>query len=267
MRKKLQQFFFHKKISKIVITLSIAVFVYAAYGLLDIFFDYYQNRKELAMAKELYEASVSSEHPIREDQENRKKEEKLQVRSTFHDLLEENEDTVGWLKIADTNVDYPILQSDNNTDYLTKSFSGEESITGSIFMDYRNDITDEEERNFIIYGHRVKDGSMFEDLTKFLDEDFFKDHQTFTFETLYNEYEAEIFAVYNTLIDFNYIETDFSSDEDFEQLVSQMQEKSTYNTDVDVQADDQIVTLSTCEYTLDPVDSRLVIHAKLTKRK
>ncbi|HLS35493.1 MAG TPA: class B sortase, partial [Bacillota bacterium] len=147
-----------------------------------------------------------------------------------------------------------------------KTFSGEEALTGSIFLDYRNDLKNSDEKNFIVYGHRVSDGSMFEHLTKYLDEDFFESHRTFTFDTLYDEYEAEVFAVYNTMIDFNYIETDFETDNEFELMLNEFKDRSIYDVDVDVSKDDQILTLSTCEYTLHPDDSRLVVQAKLTKK-
>src|SRR5699024_10762423 len=142
---------------------------------------------------------------------------------------------------------------------LTENYYGDESRAGSIFMDYRNDITSEN-LNTVVYGHRMKDGSMFQHLTKFLDEDFFKSHLTFEYDTLYDSYEAEIFSVYNTLTDFNYIQTDFSSKEEYGELLDKMQEKSRFKTDVEVSADDQIITLSTCDYELDQNEGRLVIH-------
>ena len=132
-------------------------------------------------------------------------------------------------------------------------------------MDYRNDITSSN-LNTVIYGHRMKDGSMFQQLTKFLDQDFFDTHRTFEYDTLYESYEAEIFAVYNTLTEFDYIQTDFASDEAYEQLLSRIKEKSMFQTDIEVSASDQIITLSTCDYQLDPDDGRLVVHAKLVKK-
>src|SRR5699024_7180439 len=132
--------------------------------------------------------------------------------------------------------------------------------------DYRNDIHLHDERNIVVYGHRMKDGSMFQHLTKFLDEEFFETHRTFEFDTLYDSYEAEIFAVYNTLTDFNYIETHFDSDEEYEQLLSDIQAASKFQSDVEVTADDSIITLSTCDYELDQNEGRLVLQAKLTKK-
>lgn len=219
--------------------------------------DYYKNRKMMSEVQDIY-YQVSPTDTVEASSSN-------EVRSGFDELLKQNERVVGWITIDDTQVDYPILHSEDNFEYLTENYYGKQSIAGSIFLDYRNDITSSD-LNTIIYGHRMKDGSMFQDLTKFLDEDFFESHQTFEYDTLYESYEAEIFAVYNTLIDFNYIQTDFASAEEYEQLLAEIQEKSRYETDIQVSADDRIITLSTCEYDLDPDDSRLVIHAKLVKK-
>ena len=187
------------------------------------------------------------------------------IRSGFDELLKQNEDVVGWITIEDTQVDYPILHSSDNFDYLKTNYYGDESRAGSIFMDFRNDITSSD-LNTVIYGHRMKDGSMFQQLTKFLEQDFFEEHRTFQYDTLYESYEAEIFAVYHTLTDFNYIETDFPSDEAYEKLLNQIQEKSIFQTDIELSADDPIITLSTCDYQLDADDGRLVVHAKLVKK-
>lgn len=261
MTKRKQRSTFQKYISRLVTVVCLAVFIYAAHGLVDAFFDYYKNRQVLTNVQEIYYRDSSRNVASAEEADD-----EFTIRSGFDELLKQNDEVTGWITIDDTNIDYPILQSSNNTDYLNRGFYGDHAIAGSLFLDYRNDITLPSERNFIVYGHRVKDGSMFEDLIKFLDEDFFNSHQTFTFDTLYESYEAEIFAVYNTLIDFNYIQTDFTSDEEYEQLLTNMQTRSLYETDVDVSVDDRIITLSTCEYTLDPDDSRLVIQAKLTKK-
>lgn len=220
--------------------------------------DYYQNRKMLSNIQETYYNVTSSEEVEQQVSANT-------VRSGFDQLLEQNEDVVGWITIDGTQIDYPILQADNNMDYLTQNYNGDESRAGSIFLDYRNGITSTNQ-NTVVYGHRMKDGSMFQHLTKFLDHDFFNDHQTFEFDTLYRSYEAEVFAVYNTLTDFNYIETDFENEEQYEEILLKMQDKSRYETDVELSADDQIITLSTCDYELDENDGRLVLHAKLVEK-
>lgn len=249
-----------KFISRLITIICLAVFIYAAHGLLGVFLDYYQNRKMLSEVQDIYYRSTNTITVSAEEADQKSPT----IRSGFDGLLKENEQVVGWITIEDTAIDYPILQSDNNVDFLTENFYGYDSVAGSIFLDYRNDITSTD-ANMIVYGHRMKDGSMFQHLTKFLNKDFFESHRTFTFDTLYDEYEAEIFAVYRTLVDFNYIQTDFQADDEFEQLLHGIQERSIFKTDIDIGPNDQILTLSTCDSSLDPDDGRLVVHAKLTK--
>src|SRR5699024_12398435 len=104
------------------------------------------------------------------------------------------------------------IQTENNTDVLYRDYNNRETRAGSNFLDFRNYSTTEN-KNTVVYGHRMKDCSIFQHLTKYMDEDFLSEHQTFEFDTLYESYEAEIFSVYNTLTDFNYIQTDFSDKE------------------------------------------------------
>lgn len=249
-------------VSKLITVVAIAVFIYASYGLIDVFLQSKKNEKIANEVRQIY--YNDSQRVLAATKKSFEVEE--ETRPNFEELLKINSDVVGWIKIEDTNIDYPIMQTNNNTDYLQRSFYKNYLPMGSLFLDYRNDLESEDERNLIVYGHRVRDGSMFEHLTKYFDEDFYNSHRTFSFDTLYEEYEAEVFAVYKTMIDFNYIETDFSSKEEFEQMLSEIKERSIYEVDIDVSADDLILTLSTCEYSLHPDDSRLVVHAKLTKK-
>jgi len=133
-------------------------------------------------------------------------------------------------------------------------------------MDYRNNV-EEENRNTIVYGHRMKDDTMFNSLTNYLDEEFFKEHQTINYDTMYGSYDAEVFAAYYTTTDFDYIQTDFDSNEEYAGFLNEVEDKSEIQADFDVNADDQIVTLSTCDYTLDPDEGRLVVHAKIVNKQ
>jgi len=240
-----------------MITLTcLAVFVYASYGLVDAVIDYYNNRKLLNNLQDLYYEADGSE----DDSDSAP----FSIRSGFESLLEQNDDVVGWITVDGTQIDYPILQGETNETYLRHNFYGEESRAGSIFLDYRNDI-DSLGYNTIVYGHRMKDGSMFQHLTKFSNKDFFDEHRTFTFDTLYESYEGEIFAVYKTMTNFNYIQTEFDNDSEFDMFLMEIMKRSEHTADVDLTDADKIITLSTCDYQLDKLDGRLVVHAKLKK--
>src|SRR5690625_70213 len=216
-------------ISKLITVVCVGVFLYATYGLFDIFIDYYENRKIIDdLQTQFHEASEVDEVNFQNESGEK------QIRPGFQGLMEQNDDVVGWITIDDTKIDYPIVQAEDNAVYLNRNFFNEETRLGSIFMDYRNDITSDNERNLILYGHRTKDGSMFQHLTKFLDEDFYREHRTFEFDILYDQYEAEIFAVYNTLTDFDYIQTEFLRDEDFENFLQEIDHWSKFEDDVHI---------------------------------
>lgn len=251
-----------KYLSRLVTIVCLGVLIYAAYGLVDILVEYKQSKKVASEVQATYHNTESTATKIPTP---KKGKETLTVNEKLDELLEKNSDVVGWISIEDTKIDYPILQSADNQDYLTKDFHKDESIGGSIFLDYRNNV-ETLSRNTVVYGHRMKDGSMFQHLTKFMDKDFFESHQTFEIETLYNTYEAQIFSVYNTTTDFNYIETDFSDDNEYEQYLLNVQHESKYQTDIEVDATDQVITLSTCDYEIDENEGRLVIQAKLIKK-
>lgn len=249
-----------KFMSRVFTIVCLAVFIYSAYSLVSIFMGYHKNRQVLADAQEIYydfsDVEIAEEEEIVEGE----------IRPQFADLQSINSEIRGWISIEDTQINYPILQAENNEDYLNRNYKGDKSIAGSIFMDYRIDIG-AHNLNTILYGHRMKDGSMFEELNKFLEKDFFDNHKVVKFDTLYESYDAEIFAVYKTTTDFDYIQTNFTSDEDYGLLLDEIRENSLYHSDIKINEDDQILTLSTCDYELDPREGRLVVHAKLVKKK
>ncbi|MCZ2258569.1 class B sortase [Sporosarcina sp. G11-34] len=245
-----------KYLYRVIMVICLGVFIFASYGLITTAIDYNKNRKVINSIQETFYGVDEGETS----------DESNSIRAGFDLLQKENDELVAWITMAGTQIDYPILKADNNVDYLKRDFYKETNIAGSIFMDYRNDVGSLG-KNTIVYGHRMKDGSMFEQLTKYQDQEFLENNQTFEFDTLYDSYEAEIFAVYITKTEFDYIQTDFENDIEYEQLLTRIQEESMFETDVEVNADDHILTLSTCDYQLDPNDGRLVIQAKLVKKE
>lgn len=242
-----------KWLSRIITIVSVTVFFYAAYNLADVLIDYYQNRQLMNEMQDMFYAE--EDEPTGDS-----------IRPGFGALLEQNEDVVGWITIDGTQIDYPIVQAEDNFHYLTRNFYHEESRAGSIYMDYRNSVRVDSEQNVVLYGHRMRDGSMFENLTKYLDEDFFNEHRTIEFDTLYDHYVGEVFAVYQTLTTFNYIQTHFDDRDEFRGLLDNIHETTLFTNDVEVTDEDIILTLSTCDYKLDENEGRLVLQAKLTKK-
>ncbi|KYG29336.1 class B sortase [Alkalihalobacillus trypoxylicola] len=239
-------------IQKGMTVLCALVFVFSFYYLSDIFFDYYQNRQVLADIQEVYE-------PRDHDKDFNNNEN---LRKSFDPLLAINKDIVGWISIDNTRIDYPILQSNDNDYYLNRNYLLEESRAGSIFMDFRNDIS-ELGLHTILYGHRMKDGTMFADLKKYLQQDYYEENRYFYFDTLYDSYEIEIFSAYTTTTDFYYIETNFEDQSNYLHFIEEIQAKSMIKSEVTVEENEQIITLSTCDYALNRDQGRLVVHGKI----
>lgn len=244
--------------SNLVTLLCLVVFIGSAFKLANYVLADSENSKVMKEAQELYKAGSwpMAQLALASGQDKEP--------SKFDRLLERNPDTVGWLQINDTQIDYPVVQASDNAYYLSRNYEGEPMEAGSIFMDFRNDASGHE-RNTIIYGHRMKNGSMFGDLKKVLDPAFFQSHRAFFYESLHQSYRVDIFAVYYTTAEFNYIQTDFADDAEYASFLHTIQNHSLYATNETLAASDSILTLSTCDYTLDAKEGRLVIHGKLTR--
>ena len=117
------------------------------------------------------------------------------------------------------------------------------------------------EGHYILYGHNMKNGSMFHNLSEYKNEDVFYNTPVIRFDTLYQDYEWEVFSAYVTDTDFYFIDTAFENDAEWLDFLRQIQQKSMYETDVRLTADDVVLTLCTCSYEFD--DARFVIHARL----
>ncbi|CAK21616.1 class B sortase [Listeria welshimeri] len=240
-------------LGKSLTVLVLGVFLFSGWKIGTELYENNHNRTILDDAKAVYTKEVTTTHVNGE------------VRDELKSLQKLNKDMAGWLTIADTEIDYPILQSTDNDYYLHHNYKNEKARAGSIFKDYRN--TNEFlDKNTIIYGHNMKDGSMFADLRKYLDKDFFKAHPTFSYESGLTNYKVEIFSVYETTTDFYYIETDFPGKQDFDDYLEKVQQQSIYKSNVKVSSKDRIITLSTCDTEKDYEKGRMVIQGKLVAK-
>lgn len=189
-----------------------------------------------------------------------------EVLPDFEKLLNENKDTVGWIKIPNTRIDYVVCQSQDPEQpefYLKHDFYGNYSDYGTIFLDYRSPL---DAQNLIIHGHHMNDGRMFADLMNYQDFDFYKSTPAFTFNTIYEKAKWKIISVYktNTLESqgefFNYLRGTFETESDFMNYIYQVRARSLFNCPVDVNEDDTLLTLSTCAYDFD--EFRFVVVAR-----
>ncbi len=189
-----------------------------------------------------------------------------QVRGKFADLYEINRDLIGWIFIEGTNIDYPVMQCGDDEYYLSHDFYGREDRYGCLYVKKVADVNTPG-TNFIIYGHNMKDGSMFGTLDRYGEEDFCTSHPLISFDTLYDERTYEVMAVFRTQIkeedkEFKYYRFyQADTEEEFSCFYENVKEMALYDTGVTAEYGDTFLTLSTCDYYAD--DGRFVVVAKL----
>ncbi|MCR4692105.1 MAG: class B sortase [Lachnospiraceae bacterium] len=191
-----------------------------------------------------------------------------EILDEYKSLYSQNKNLIGWLKIADTNIDYPVMQTADNTYYLDHDINQKEDKNGTLFMDCNCDVL-KPSMNLIIYGHNMRSGNMFGSLNKYKSEDYYKNHMEICFDSIYEKGVYEVMYVFNSKIyakdeiTFKYYQFfDAASPAEFDSNMRQMEEMSLYDTGVTAQYGDRLLTLSTCDYLEN--DSRFVVVAKKT---
>lgn len=267
-------------VRKCIMLAGILVFVGAATYLVDdLILIPIHNDVLVESLQQMY--SPDMEQTLSEDEQNYKYP--ADIDPAFKKLYYQNNDTRGWITYKTTDnvtfsIDYPIVQSADNDYYLFHDFNRTYNKNGTLFFDYRNDLTTKKStnRNTVIYGHNMASGQMFAGLNKLLwSVDYARVAPTFTMNTIYNQAEYKVFAVMllnNSEADgipFGYLRTEFADNVDFAGFLSEIMARSLYvYGDVDVRPDDEIVTLSTCtdEGTAHFKDGRTVIVARKVRK-
>lgn len=191
------------------------------------------------------------------ESENKKENENLQK------IYELNNDFVGWLKIENTNISYPVMQTDNNRKdyYLRRNFYKQNSQLGTPYIaEYCNIFTSD---NVIIYGHNIRNNKMFGELENYKSKAFYSNHKIINFNTKYENAKYEIISVFKTVTntDFKYYKfCNANSKQDFDIFIKKCKELSFYEIEKTAEYGDKLMTLSTCEYS--NANGRLVIIAK-----
>jgi len=239
----------NKKISNILVKILVIVCLVAIFYSAYKIYDWYYSNKKNAKIKEQID-----EHIVIEKIEG---EEEYNI--DFEFLKKNNKDTIGYLKVNNTNINYIVVKASNNDYYINHNYNREYNISGWIFADYRNKL-DGSDKNIIIYGHNIKDGSMFGSLKNVLEKDWYESEENLdiTFITEDEESTYRIFSIYVIKKEDYYTETYFN-DASFEEFIKVIKSRSINNFNVDVTKEDSILTLSTCS---NGETKRLVVHAK-----
>ena len=191
-------------------------------------------------------------------------EDGLTVQSTYEELFKQNPDLVGWLTIEGTKIDYPVMWTPEDPEYYShRGFDKEESKNGLLFMDELSDVN-EDGGNLIIYGHNMKNGSMFADLMNYRKESYYQQHPMIQLDTLYDSRLYEVAAVMKSddLTELPYAFTS-ADDEDAATVLKLAKENALYDTEVELDSSAEYLTLSTCDYS--KTDGRLVVLARRIK--
>lgn len=178
----------------------------------------------------------------------------------FKSLKEQNSDTVCYLKVSGTKIDYVVVKGEDNNYYLNHNFNKEYNSAGWIFMDYHNNLVDD--RNIVIYGHNMRDGSMFGSLDSTLKKEWQEDknNQKIMLVKEDGTYYYQVFSTYTIEPEEYYIKTYFSSNDNFYSFIKELKSRSNYDYNVEVNENDKILTLSSCTNS---GKNRVVLHAKL----
>lgn len=180
----------------------------------------------------------------------------------FNSLSEINPDIVGWIGYEGLEIDYPLVQTEDNEFYLKHLFTLEQNKLGAIFVDYRNQ-SNFSDRNTIIYGHNMKDGSMFSSLTNYKRQDYYDANPNILLITKEVKYRVDFFA--GVVVDGSYesVRFEFEDDEDFNQYINSLIKKSTFASSISIESQDKIISLITCSYEYN--NARYALYGKLVK--
>lgn len=255
-----RQHTYMKKNTKIILTVLIiilaVVFAVSAYKLISTLHEY---KVADNMYSNLNNRFVSGKTADAEDDADK---EHSPISVDFDELLAQSPDVVGWIYSADTPINYPVVQGEDNDFYLHRFMDGTWNPSGTIFLDIacEGDFTS---RNTIIYGHHMNDGSMFASLSEYRKQgqDYYDQHSVMYLNTPTQNYKIEVFAGILTDAESDVYAISFSSEESFTDYIQRMKAQSVFESPVEVQPEDNIVTLSTCAYDFE--NARFVILGRL----
>lgn len=242
-------------VSNIILVIAIVVFAVSAYKLYGIFSEYNKGDKEYQKIQDLV---------INTEKKDDTKEEAFSV--DFEKLLEMNSDVVGWIRFDEpSEINYPVVQGRDNEEYLKRTFEANTNKLGTLFVDVNNP-GDFSGRNTFIYGHNMKNGSMFAQLLKYKDDSFYKEHPYFYIYTpdgKVRTYEIFSAGVVKDTSD-SYI-MDYADDAAFQTYIDYIKQQSAYPTSAEVTTASKIVSLSTCTNVRD--DERFLVHGVMIKEE
>lgn len=234
------------------------------------YYYYTSNRSENAIADLKEKIPTKNEASEENDELEMVDIDGVKVQKKFEQLYRDNHDFIGWLAIEDTNVDYPVMYTPNDSEngeyYIHRDYERQYSSAGLPFVDANCEIEPATD-NLIIYGHNMNSGKMFHDILQYENKEFYESHKTFTFDTIYGNGTYEVVAMFYGQIlpeeskEFKYYEfVNAGNEEEFFNYVDNVKKMSVIDTGVEVEYGDKLITLSTCAYHVK--DGRFAVVAR-----
>lgn len=241
----------------IVLCICVVALVVSIWQLSNIFLEYKAGTDEYEDLQQYVLEEIPEDGETAEEAEDGTEEERVQ-RVALSELQAQNPDTVGWIEIPGTTISYPLMQTDDDSYYLNHTFSKKINSAGSIFVETLNspDFTD---LHTIIYGHNMKNGSMFAGLKNYASPSYLVAHPTVYIDLADGTHAYQIFSVYESPSESDSYTIGFAPDEQYEEFLQTLKSRSAYDTGVTVTKDDYIITLSTCTKS---GEHRYLVHAK-----
>ena len=238
-----------KTVKKILYFIFVIIFIISMIYIINYFISIGKTKSNIEEIRKI----MSSENNSIEDNENSSKNNyKIEQ---LNKLKEQNEEIVAWLEIEGTEINYPVLQTNNNEYYLTRNYKKEYDKNGSIFLDYRYDFTKPSD-NLLIYGHNNNNGLMFDNLLEYENKSYYEKHKIINLTTENEDAKYKIIAVLksrayenlqNEFLYYNYI--DFTNDYEYYNYIDNCKNNSLYEISENIDTRTKILTLSTCEYS------------------
>jgi sortase B len=246
-------------LSNVVLVIAVVVFLFSAYKLISIYSEYHKGDKEYDNIVEEAIEIQSSKAEESEKEELQKPKVHTTLKVDFDKLNKINKDVIGWIQFDEPErINYPVVKGEDNDKYLTATFEGKKNSSGAIFMDANNS-GEFADRNTFIYGHNMKNGSMFGQLRKFKTKDYYEQNPYFYIYTPDGkEVKYQIFSVCIVEDTSRSYTRFYNSDEEYLDYLKYIKSIARYDTGVEVTAESKIVSLSTCTNVSET--QRLVVH-------
>lgn len=248
-----------KRVRRVAMVVLLAVFLFSGGYVLYTMQHYREEEEVYILAADTY---VQPAEPVGDTpEEDEKEKEYPPITVDFESLLEKCSDIVGWIYCEDTPINYPIVRGKDNDYYLRRSYDGTPLQAGTIFMDASN-MADFSDSNTIIYGHHMRNGSMFAVLDQWMEQEFYEEHPVMWLLTPGGrDYKIVLFSGYTTPAVSDTYVIYRGAGTQFDEYLSVCKEKSDFEADVELDREGQYVLLSTCVYVY--TDARFVLHGML----